>query len=96
MTSKHSPYKYDTAFKREAVRLVEEDGRSAHSVERELGLGNGTIRRWQKTFADELERTSDPASDKAELRRLRRENEILRQERDILKKAMAIFSKTPK
>ena len=51
---------------------------------------------WQKTFADELERTSDPASDKAELRRLRRENEILRQERDILKKAMAIFSKTPK
>ena len=96
MKSKHSPYRYDDAFKREAVRLVEE-GRSAHSVERELGVGNGAISRWRKAFSLSLEHPSasqDPT--KAELRLLQRENEILRQERDILKKAMAIFSKTSK
>ena len=51
MKSKHSPYRYDDAFKREAVRLVEEEGRSAHSVEKELGLGNRAISRWRKAFS---------------------------------------------
>jgi transposase len=97
MKSKHSPYRYDDAFKREAVRLVEEEGRSAHSVERELGLGNGAISRWRKAFSLILEQSfSGHEQNKAELRLLQRENEILRQERDILKKAMAIFSKTSK
>ena len=95
MKSKHSPHRYDDAFKREAVRLVEEEGRSAHSVERELGLGNGAISRWRKAFALILEQTfPGHEPNKAEFRHLQRENEILRQERDILKKAMAIFSKT--
>jgi transposase len=97
MKSKHSPYKYDQAFKREAVRLVEEEGRCPHSVEKELGLGNGAISRWRKAFSKEHDQSSGtPETNKAELRRLQRENEILRQERDILKKAMAIFSKTSK
>ena len=39
---------YDEAFKREAVRLVEEEGRSAFSVERDLGIGNGVVARWRK------------------------------------------------
>jgi transposase len=97
MKSKHSRYTYDEAFKREAVRLVEQDGRSAHSVEKELGLGNGAISRWRKAFSRDLEQGSpDSEPSKLELRRLERENEILRQERDILKKAVAIFSKTSK
>jgi transposase len=100
MKSKYSPNKYDEEFKREAVRLVEEEGRTAHSVEKELGLGNGAISRWRKAISADSENPF-PGKGKQkpleeELRRLQRENDILRQERDILKKAVAIFSKTPK
>lgn len=100
MKSKYSPKKYDDAFKREAIRLVEEEGRSAFSVERDLGIGNGAISRWRKALSEDSEHPF-PGKGKQrlseeELRRLQRENDILRQERDILKKALAIFSKAPK
>ena len=100
MKSKYSPNKYDAAFKREAVRLVTEEGRSASSVERDLGVGNGAISRWRKALSEDSEHPFPgkgrlrPADE--ELRRLQRENDILRQERDILKKALVIFSKGPK
>ena len=91
---------YDEAFKREAVRLVEEEGRSACSVERDLGISNGVIARWRKALSGDSEHPfpgkGRQKPEGSELRRMKRENEILRQERDILKKALAIFSKTPK
>ncbi len=99
MKSKYSPNKYDESFKREAVRLVTVEGRSAASVERDLGIGNGAICRWRKALSEDSEhpfpgkgrlRTADE-----ELRCVQRENDILRQERDILKKALVIFSKGP-
>ena len=100
MKSKYSPNKYDEAFKREAVRLVEEEGRSAFSVEKDLGIGNGAISRWRKALSLDSEHPFPGKGrlkpSEEELRRLQRENDILRQERDILKKAMAIFSRTPK
>ncbi len=55
MKSKYSPNKYDESFKREAVRLVTAEGRSAASVERDLGLGNGAISRWRKTLSEDSE-----------------------------------------
>ena len=100
MKSKYSPNKYDESFKREAVRLVVEEGRSASSVERDLGIGNGSISRWRKALIEDSEHPFPgkgklrPADE--ELKKLQRENDILRQERDILKKALAIFSKGPK
>ncbi len=99
MKSKYSPNKYDDSFKREAVRLVTEEGRSAASVERDLGIGNGAISRWRKALSEDSEHPFPgkgrlrPTDE--ELRGLQRENDILRQERDILKKALAIFSKGP-
>ena len=99
MKSKYSLNKYDESFKREAVRLVTEEGRSAASVERDLGIGNGAISRWRKALSEDSEHPFPgkgrlrPADE--ELRSLQRENNILRQERDILKKALAIFSKGP-
>lgn len=100
MKSKNSRNRYDEAFKREAVRLVEEKGLSAFSVERDLGIANGLIARWRKALSEDSDHpfpgTGRQKPDESELRRLKRENEILRQERDILKKALAIFSKTPK
>lgn len=99
MKSKYSPNQYDESFKREAVRLVTAEGRSAASVERDLGIGNGAISRWRKALSEDSEHPFPgkgrlrPADE--ELRGLQRENAILRQERDILKKALAIFSKGP-
>jgi transposase len=60
----------------------------------------GQIKTWQKALAAEGEQafpgTGHQTETEAELRRLRRELEITRQERDILKKAVAIFSQGPK
>ena len=91
---------YDESFKREAVRLVVEEGRSAYSVEQDLGISNGSISHWKKALAEDSKHAFPgkgrlkPAEE--EIRQLQRENDILRQERAILKKALAIFSKEPK
>lgn len=89
--------KYDKQFKLEAIRLCETSGRSASQIERELGISGGMLSKWRI----QLERdgqTAFPGSGhqsemEAELRRLKRENDILRQERDILKKAMQVFAR---
>jgi transposase len=84
-------------FEREAVRLAETIGRTRKEIAGDLGIGLSTLTRW-------ISRNRDAANDvpelvvaneemAAELKRLRRENEILRQERDILKKATVFFAK---
>ena len=91
---------YSREFKLEAVALVREEGLSMAQAARDLGVPESALWRWKK----ELE--EDPANafpgkghlkpQDVELARLRRENEVLRQERDILKKAVGIFSRMPK
>jgi transposase len=88
--------KYTAEFKREAVRLCETSGKTQAQIERDLGLWKGCISSWKR----ELERKGEEAfpgqgrltGEAERIRELERENEILRQERDILKKAVAIFS----
>jgi transposase len=91
---------YSSEFKREAVELAARSGRSIAEVERELGLSEGLLKQWiRKAKQDGEAAFPGPGRLKAtdeELRRLRRENEILRQERDILKKAIGIFTQEPK
>ena len=80
-------------FKREAVRLVETSGRTIGQVADDLGIGKSTLGKWL-TKHREAELLSGPHEDTArELARLRKENEILRAERDLLKKATAFFAK---
>ena len=87
---------YTREFKLEAVRLLETSDKSAAQLERELGIGGGGLSRWKREFAEEGENAFPGhgrlAPEQERLRELERENEILRQERDILKKAVAIFS----
>lgn len=84
-------------FEREAVRLAETSGRTRKEIAEDLGIGLSTLTRWLARSRDAL--THDSVHDNAnedmaiELKRLRRENDILRQERDILKKATAFFVK---
>ena len=87
---------YSREFRLDAVRLLETSGKSAAQLERELGIGKGNLTRWKAKFAakgeDAFPGHGRLAPDQERLRQLERENEILRQERDILKKAVAIFS----
>ena len=90
---------YTKEFKIEAVRLIVEEGRPISEVARELGIGENLLHRWKKKSE---EGKIDPFPGKGrlspedeELRQLRRENKRLRMERDLLKKAVAIFSEEP-
>jgi transposase len=91
--------RFDKEFKIEAVRLASEPGSTQSKIERDLGISQGIISRWKR----ELRKDGDQAfpgkgrlkPDDDEMRRLKRENERLRRERDILKKAVAIFSEDP-
>ncbi len=81
-------------FKQEAVRLLAESGRPLRHVARELGLHPAQLRDWRRELAVPDSAPSRPAPSEAEeVRRLRRELEVVRQERDFLKKAAAFFAK---
>jgi transposase len=90
--------KYTKEFKLEAVRLLESGTKPGHEIERDLGIGSGQVYRWKKQFTENGERAfpgnGNPRD--AELAELRKENKNLREERDILRKAVAIFSKPPR
>lgn len=89
--------RYDSDFKREAVRLADSSEKSDSAIKRELCLYQGAFRTWRKTLrsdpVDAFPGTGHMKPAEEELRRLRRELEDVQQERDILKKAMAIFRK---
>ena len=83
-------------FENEAVRLALTSGRTQREIAEDLGVGLSTLVRWIGRSRDGAsEGTGGPAETDtaAELKRLRRENEILRQERDILKRATAFFAR---
>ena len=88
--------KYDRDFKLEAIRLATEEGNSATEVERRLGIGQGMISRWKRQLRTKEEEafpgTGHLSTSDAQLRDLQRENDRLRREREIFKKALAIFS----
>ena len=85
-------------FKRDALDLVERSGKSLAQVARELGISDNTLHSWKQQMrahgTDAFPGSGHQTPPEEELHRLKRENEILRQERDILKKALAIFSRT--
>lgn len=83
--------KFDEPFKREAVRFLEETGRPVRAVAAELQVSEQALSRWRAKYGDGTGASLSP-TDAAELRRLRREVELLRQERDFLKKAAAYFA----
>lgn len=83
--------KFDEAYKREAVRFLEETGRPLREVAAELQVSEGSLWRWRQQYGTGAGEALSP-SEAAELKRLRRENAILRQERDFLKKATAYFA----
>ena len=86
---------YAPGFRREAVELVRSSGRPIPQIADELGVSSQSLRNWvRQGRLDSGERGDGLSSDeREELRRLRRENKRLEQEREILKKAAAFFAR---
>ena len=85
---------YSKEFRAEAVRLLRSSGRPIPQLARELGCSEQSLRKWSRQVdVDEGDAEGLTTDEREELRRLRRENLILAEERDILKKAAAFFAK---
>jgi transposase len=91
---------YTGEFKIEAVSLLKRSGRTQAEIADALGISQTSLSRWKMELAEEGERAFPGrgrlAPEEERIRQLERENEILRQERDILKKAVTIFSQQSK
>ena len=99
MNRVNSRRKYDREFKLEAVRLVTDGGRPVVEVARDLGIHENLLYNWRRKYLDDSVHSFPgkghlkPADE--EMRRLKKELTDVKEERDILKKALAIFSKHP-
>lgn len=101
MTEPRQHRQYTEEFKQEALRLAGRGDQSLTQVARNLGIRRDLLQRWKREA-----REASQEGQKAfpghgiprdeELARLRKENAVLREERDILRKAVAIFSKSPR
>jgi transposase len=88
------PAPYPLEFRQEAVRLLKRSGKSVPQLASELGVSPQSLRNWARQIdIDEGRRDGLNSDEREELRRLRRENRILAEEREILKKAAAFFAK---
>jgi transposase len=85
---------FTRAFKAETVELIRSSGRSIGQVCRDLDLTETAVRRWvEQAEVDAGRRNGLATGEREELAHLRREVRVLREEREILKKAAAFFAK---
>lgn len=100
MKTKRHRRKFSRDFKLEAVRMVTEGGHSLSQVARDLDLRADMLRRWKRQIeedgGDAFPGHGRLKGEAQQLRELERENQRLRMEREILKKALAIFSEPPR
>jgi transposase len=88
---------FDEEFKKGAIRLVKEEGRRISEVARDLGIGQSLLHKWIRQQKRDGE-SAFPGKghlkpEEEQLRKLEKELRDVKEERDILKKAIAIFSK---
>jgi transposase len=94
--------KYDKEFKLEAIRVFENGERSMSDVERELGITSGMMGRWLSNLSKQAKKqeafpgNGHLPETEARIRQLERENAQLRQDKDILKKVLSMYSKEEK
>ncbi len=90
---------YSRSFKLQALELARSGQKSISQIERDLGITPGLLHKWKARLKADGQQafpgTGHLKEDEELIRQLKRENEVLRQERDSLKKAVAIFSSSP-
>lgn len=88
---------YTKEFKLEAVQLVQASGKSQAQIARDLGVADSTLSHWCKRMTEHgthaFPGSGHQMPQEEEIRHLKRENDLLRQERDVLKKVIGIFSR---
>ncbi len=85
---------FSEEFKRDTVELVRSSGKSIGEVARDLDLTESALRLWvRQADIDDGNREGLTTTEREELARLRKENRVLREERDILKRATAFFAR---
>jgi transposase len=88
---------YTREFKWEAVQLVKSSGKPMSHIARDLGVSDSALYHWCKQLAEQGEQafpgSGHQSAEREEIRRLKRELEVTRQERDILKKVVSIYSR---
>ena len=85
---------FSKGFKAEVVELVRTSGKSVPEVARDLDLTETAVRAWvRQAEIDDGQREGLTTSEREELARLRKENRVLREERDILRRATAFFAR---
>ncbi len=94
MQQKRRRRAFTAAYKTEVEGLCRDGDRSIPEIARDLDLTESSVRRWvEQTEIDAGRRPGLTSSEQEELARLRRENRVLREERDILKRATAFFAR---
>ena len=92
--------KFDREFKEDAIRLILDGGRSVREVARDLGIHENMLHRWKQEYLQDKEHSfpgkGHMKPHEEELFKLKRKIADLEEDRAILKKALAIFSKRPK
>ena len=87
---------YTVEFKRDTVQLLESGNKPMAQIARELGIKANNLYRWRQQFGQSVRCNGHTMTAmETELDRLRHENMVLRQERDILKKAISILGQRP-
>lgn len=88
---------YPPEFKAEAVKLARSSEKPLSELARDLGVSSGTLRNWLKQqHIDAGKRDGLTTDEREELRRLRKENKVLKEEREVLRKATAFFAREEK
>jgi transposase len=101
MSEKKTNKVYSEEFKREAVELLIHSGKAQAQVARELGCSDMSLSTWKRNYLQSLApakidgHQQRPEELLSEIRRLQKENEYLRRQREILKKAMSILGEEP-
>ena len=92
--------RYDREFKEGAVRLILDGGRTVRGVARDLGIHENMLHRWKQEYLEDKEHSfpgkGHMRPHEEEIFKLKRKIADLEEDRAILKKALAIFSKRPK
>jgi transposase len=90
--------KYDEAFKKEVVKYIRENNKPVAQVAREMGVNENTLHVWVKKYGQqpEVKAVQTFSSAEAELKALQKETRDLKEENEILKKAMHYFAKSPR
>ena len=101
MKEKKVQKRYDEGFRRQAVELVIHSGKTQAQIARELGVSEYSLTLWKKDYLRHLRPAQldgeqmGPEEMLEKIRQLQKENEYLKRQREILKKAMSILGEEP-